>query len=57
MDDPADDVPSSSDYALYLVHELARLLRRADLTEWSDEQAGLFRRRFHEISAMVDARV
>ena len=57
MDDPADDVPNSSDYALYLVHELARLLRRADLTEWSDDQAGLFRRRLHEISAMVDARV
>lgn len=57
MDDPADDVPRPSDYALYLIHELTCLLRRSQLTEWPDNQVGLFRRRLSEISALVDARL
>ena len=53
MDDADTDRPSLSDQALYLITELAFLLRRTDIATWPDHQARLFHRRLDEIDSLV----
>lgn len=46
-----DDTLIRSDYALYLIDELAALLARTSLTDWPERQANLFLRRLQDINA------
>lgn len=53
MDDADTETPALSDQALYLITELALLLRRTDITTWPRHQADLLRRRLDEINARL----